>query len=136
MAGSLAWETGSRRARWNLHQRVQSRSHRKTTLLPKERKAQVRVSLSKQPTMPPGMLLSLPLGDVPRFSCLIIAMLLTVALLLGWAVSLLCAQPRLPENKRGQEEGTQTSRAAKAVFSSQSLGENKQLCKIPISKHT
>lgn len=65
MAECLALETGSRRPRWNLHQRVQSRSHRKTTLLPRERKAQatvVRASLSKQPTIPPCIVLSLALG--------------------------------------------------------------------------
>lgn len=64
MAECLALETGSRRPRWNLHQRVQSRSRRKTTLLPKEREAQatvVRASLSKQPTLPPCMVLSLAL---------------------------------------------------------------------------
>lgn len=77
MAECLALETGSRRPRWNLHQRVQSRSRRKTTLLPKGREAQatiVRASLSKQPTLPPCMVLSLALGgggwDVPLFSCL------------------------------------------------------------------
>lgn len=43
-------------------------------------------------------------------------MLLTVGLLLGWAVSLCVCSTLLPENKRGQEEGTQASRAAKAVF--------------------
>lgn len=65
MAECLAQETGSRRPRWNLHQRVQSRSHRKATLLPKARKPQafsLRVSLSKQPTMPPRMVLSLVWG--------------------------------------------------------------------------
>lgn len=74
MAECLAWETGSRPPRWNLHQRVQSRSHRKTTLLPEARKAQAailsRVSLSKQPTLPPCMVLSPALGDVPLFGCL------------------------------------------------------------------
>lgn len=65
MAECLALETGSRRPRWNLHQRVQSRSRRKTTLLPRGRKAQatvVRASLSKQPTMPPCIMLSLAFG--------------------------------------------------------------------------
>lgn len=136
MAECLAWETGSRRPRWNLHQRVQSRSHRKTTLLPKERKAQVRVSLSKQPTLPPGMVLSLALGAVPRFSSRIIAVLLTAALLLGWAVSLCVLNLAYQKTREGRRRGPKVAEPLRLFFSSESLGENKQPCKIPISKHT